>query len=125
MRRTARGVNEIRATHGGCVIEERFRADGPGEPWAGHSVSVLAEGRWRQTWVDDQASYLLFVGGPGGKDGKGLVLEGEPKERDGKPFRMRMVFTDIAPASLLWRWERTDDDGATWQPRMLISYRRR
>ncbi len=130
----AHGVNEIRATHGGCVIEERFRAEGPGEPWAGHSVSVLVDGRWRQTWVDDQASYMLFVGGfeaesgsdgENGKNGKKMILEGEPKERDGKHFRMRMVFTDVTATSMLWRWERTDDEGKTWRPRMLITYRRR
>jgi hypothetical protein len=58
----ARATNEIRATYGGCVIEEHFRAEGPGEPWSGHSVSTFTNGKWRQTWVDDQGSYMLFVG---------------------------------------------------------------
>ena len=53
-----------------------------------------------------------------------MVLVGEPFERDGKRVQMRMVFTDIAASSMLWRWERTVDGGATWTPQMLIEYRR-
>src|SRR5262245_47559528 len=66
----ARGQNHIRSTFGGCVIEESFTADGPGTRWAGSSVSqwLPGERRWRQTWVDDQGSYLTFVGGRVGSD---------------------------------------------------------
>ena len=117
----AKATNQIRATHGGCVIEERFAADGPGEPWSGHSVSAFTQGKWRQTWVDDQGSYLLFVGA---RTKDAMILEGEPQERDGRKFRMRMVFDAITPASLTWRWERTEDEGATWRAMMVIEYRR-
>lgn len=120
---TARGRNRIASILGGCAVEERFSADGPGKPWAGRSLSrwVQAERRWRQTWVDDSGSYLAFTGGMQGKD---MVLLGEPSTRDGKRVQMRMIFTDIAASSLLWRWERTTDDGATWKPMMIIEYRR-
>jgi hypothetical protein len=117
----AKATNEIRVTHAGCVIEERFHADGPGEPWSGHSVSTFADGRWRQTWVDDQGSYMLFVGGFANG---AMTLEGEPKERDGKKFRMRMVFDAITPTSMTWRWERSEDEGKTWRAMMTIDYRR-
>jgi hypothetical protein len=115
----ARGRNQIARVLGGCSIEESFTADGPDKPWAGKSLSlwIAAEKRWRQTWVDDDGSYLTFAGGMEGKD---MVLLGEPKAR-----RMRMVFTDIARNSLLWRWEATTDGGKTWSPMLVIEYKRR
>lgn len=118
----ARGTNVVRATHAGCVVEEAFRADGPGGPWAGHSVSTLANGTWRQTWVDDSGSYLAFVGE--WRDGQ-MFFTGEPQTKNGARVQMRMAFSEITPAAFKWRWERTTDDGATWTPVMTIDYRRR
>ena len=118
----SRATNEIRATYGGCAIEEHFRAEGPDEPWSGHSVSTYAEGKWRQTWVDDQGSYMTFVGRFSSGE---MILDGEPMTKDGKSFRMRMVFTAITKEALTWRWERTDDDGAHFRPTMTIEYARR
>ncbi len=47
------------------------------------------------------------------------------RARDGKTRQMRMVFTDITPQSILWRWEATVDGGKTWSPMLVIEYRRR
>lgn len=120
----ARGVNQISSLLGGCAVEERFSADGPGQPWAGRSLSRWVEGekRWRQAWVDDTGSFLAFTGGMQGKE---MVLMGEPSVRDGETVQMRMVFTDIAADSLTWRWERTTDAGASWTRMMVIEYRRK
>ena len=114
---TARGTNRIWSSHAGCVIEEHFHADGPQEPWNGHSDSVFANGAWRQTWVDDQGEYLVFTGG---MDAGRMVLVGEAQGS----VRKRMVFSDMARDSLKWTWERTDDGGKTWTPMMTIDYRR-
>jgi hypothetical protein len=118
----AKATNEIRTTYGGCVIEEHFRAEGPGEPWSGHSVSTFTDHKWRQTWVDDQGSYMLFVGA---RTASAMILEGEPKERDGRKYRMRMTFDTITATSLTWKWQRTEDEGASWRDMMVIEYRRR
>jgi Protein of unknown function (DUF1579) len=119
----SRGVNRIESILDGCAVEERFSAVGPDQPWAGRSLSRWVEGerKWRQAWVDDTGSYLAFSGGMQGKD---MVLVGEPFVRDGERLQMRMVFTEIQADSLLWRWERTADAGATWLPMMIIEYRR-
>ena len=116
------GTNEIRATHRGCVVEEHFAAGPPEAPWAGHSISTFTDGQWRQTWVDDQGSYLPFVGAWTGSE---MILRGVPAERGGKRVEMRMVFTAITKSSLLRRWERTEDGGASWRVMMTIAYRRR
>lgn len=120
----ARGTNRVASSLGGCVTEEHFAAAGPGPAWAGRSVSqwVATDGKWHQTWVDDQGSYMLFVGE--WKSGE-MILDGEARTKDGVTTRMRMVFHDIAPAHLQWRWEATKDDGATWRPMMTIAYTKR
>ena len=116
-------TNHIQSILAGCAIEESFRAEGPGSPWAGRSVSVYvaATKQWRQTWVDDQGSYLAFTGGM--ESGR-MVLHGEPRQSNGKLVQMRMVFSDITANHITWTWERTTDGGATWTPAMIILYTR-
>lgn len=120
----ANGTNRITSTLHDCVIEERFEADGPGPAWAGHSVSqlVASDGKWHQTWVDDQGGYITLVGT---KEGADIVLVAPPRIiASGATQQMRMVYTDIKPDSLTWRWEGTRDAGKTWQPTLVIAYTR-
>lgn len=58
----AKGRQHVETILGGCAISETFSAEGPGQPWAGRSYSTwqAPAGKWRQTWVDDQGSYLAF-----------------------------------------------------------------
>lgn len=119
----ARGHQKIEAILGGCAISETFTADGPGEPWAGRSYSSWQAplGKWRQTWVDDQGSYLALTGG---LESGVMTLYGEPREHEGKTIQMRMVFLDVQPTSLRWEWQRTDDAWQTSATMMKIDYRR-
>jgi hypothetical protein len=119
----ATATQKIESILGGCSIAEHFAADGPGVPWAGKSYSSWQPGlkKWRQTWVDDQGSYIALTGGI--EDGV-MTLYGEPRTRDGKTVLMRMVFLDVKKDSLRWEWQR-QADGKTWQPMMIIEYRRR
>ena len=117
----AKGTNQIDSTYAGCVIEEHFRADGPGGFWQGHSVSAFQNGKWRQTWVDDAGGFIALIGG---WDGKQLELRGEPREQNGKTIVMRMVFSDISRDKLHWSWERSEDVGRAFVPIMTIDYQR-
>jgi hypothetical protein len=53
----------------GCVLEESFSGES-GMHLQGHSVSVIdpQDKRWKRTWVDNEGSYLDYVGGI--KDGQ-------------------------------------------------------
>lgn len=119
----AMGRQHIEAILGGCAISESFSAAGPGQPWAGRSYSSwqAGPGKWRQTWVDDQGSYLAFTGGV--EQGV-FTLYGEPRTKDGKTIQMRMQFLDVQPSSLRWEWQRTDDGWQTSIVMMRIGYRR-
>jgi hypothetical protein len=118
----ANGTNTVSKVLDGCVILEKF--DGaPSMQFQGWSVSTFdtTSARWKQTWVDNQGSYLDFVGGF--EDGK-MTLSRETTI-DGKPALQRMVFHNITDDELDWNWERSFDGGETWEPRWQIHYRRK
>lgn len=118
------GTNTIRPVLDGCVIEERFQdltPDGPGLQGISVSTYDPAEGKWKQTWVDNTGSYLDFTGGI---DGDRMILSRETT-RDGHPLLQRMVWYSISPDSLDWNWERSADGGKSWKVLWKIHYGRR
>ncbi len=120
------GTNSISRILDGQVIQERFAShvtDPATPPLLGLSLSVFVPelGMWRQTWVDNNGSYMDFTGGFA--DGK-MTLSMD-RTVNGQPATYRMVFYNIAGNSLDWDWERSEDDGQSWQLQWRIHYRRR
>jgi len=119
------GTNRLTRTLRDRVILEEFDEapeSGGADALHGRSWSVYDADRqlWRQTWVDDQGSYLDLVGGR--SDGW-FTFERAAPER-GPDARQRMVFRDVTPTSFRWTWESSLDGGATWILRWEIDYRR-
>ena len=116
------GTNSIRAILADAVILENFNGS-PGTPLIGMSVSTYAAalGKWQQTWVDNQATYLDFSGEF--KDGQ-MVLQRQAVE-NGLAFLQRMVWYNIGPRQLDWNWERSDDGGQTWHVLWKLHYTRK
>lgn len=117
-----RGTNAIERILGGCVIEENFVGHMPDGVFRGKSVSVYdaQQEQWKQTWVDNRGGYLDFTGGF--EDGR-MVLQ-RKTVREGRPLWQRMVWYNISPDSLDWKWEMSEDEGATWTTRWHIHYTR-
>jgi hypothetical protein len=120
------GRNRVTREFDGHVVVERFESLAP-ERWSGMSVSVFDArgGRWRQTWVDTSGNYWALEEGRDLDDVTFEVDETEVRE-DGSPVevRKRMVFSDIETDAFHWRWERSYDGGASWEPLWTIDYRR-
>jgi hypothetical protein len=116
------GVNRITKELDGCVIQESFEGGPSTGNLIGRSVSTFDQrlGRWRQTWVDNQGGYFALTGGQIGDD---FVLVNS-RLTDDAPH-LRMLFEDIEANSLIWRWQRSTDNGQTWTDAWVISYRRR
>ena len=114
--------NRITKTLDGCAVLEEF-SGAPGTRLDGRSVSTYDRltRRWKQTWVDNTASYLHFSGGllPDGR--MHFAREAGPP---GKRFRQRMVWDEVKADSLKWLWQRSDDEGASWKTTWEIEYRR-
>jgi hypothetical protein len=126
-----RGMNRIVKELEGHVVVERFESFAP-ERWSGMSLSVFdgRARRWRQTWVDSTGNYWAFREG---RDGDHLTfqatdVEATAIEASGTGVRRevlkRMVFFDIGSDAFRWRWERSLDGSATWEPLWIIDYRR-
>ncbi len=116
------GTNRIDKILDGKVIREQFDGN-PAMDFRGLSLSVYdsAGEQWRQTWVDMQGNYWAFHGGF--EDGR-MTLSTE-QVAEGKGVLLRMVFYNIAADELDWSWERSDDDGDSWQQNWHIHYRRK
>ena len=116
-----RGSNHIQAVLDGCVILENFDG-GDSMTLRGMSVSAFdpQSAHWRQTWVDNDGTYLDFTGAV---QGENMILA-RTFTRAGKVLMQRMVFRDIKPDSLIWDWQRSTDQGKTWENLWTIFYRR-
>jgi hypothetical protein len=113
--------NRVTKILDGCAILEEF-SGAPGIKLDGRSYSVFdaATRQWKQTWVDNTASYLDFSGGVA--DGR-MVFSREAAS-GGRKFLQRMVFDDVKRDSFKWLWQRSDDGGATWTTQWEIDYKR-
>ena len=115
--------NTIRKILDGCVIEENFDGSTLEGGLVGRSYSTYRknDGKWYQTWVDNNGSYLPFIG----------IFEDDrtifrmERERDGKKFLSQMVFYNIEQNSLTWDWESSRDNGKTWNLLWRIEYSRK
>lgn len=125
----ARAENRItRDEFGDCVIAEHFRHAG-GAPGGGNydgasfSMFDRQTGRWRQMWVENGGTTVTLEGGP--VSGQRHVFELRSTEpRGATPRMMRMIWEDVTPTSLTWRWQAQQSDGS-WSDSWAIRYRRR
>lgn len=117
------GTNVVTRELGDKVIVERFDGS-PSSPLKGMSVSTYdpRSDQWKQTWVDNNGSYLDFTGGLN-PDGSMELWRGAT-DKNGQPILQRMLFYNIRRDSLDWNWERSDDGGRSWTTLWKIHYER-
>jgi hypothetical protein len=116
------GTNVVRRILGDRVIEESFEGSDADGSLQGRSLSVIdaAIGGWRQTWVDSNGAYLDFVG----VEVDGRVGFQRHAIVHGAAVVQRMVWIDVTPEAFRWQWQRSVDDGASWQVVWEIDYQR-
>ena len=117
------GSNTVKKILNNCVIEENFDGS-PGSELIGRSFSVYSPffNKWKQTWVDNNGSYLDFEGG---LEGDKMILSRTVNKKDGTSFMQRMVWYNITKDKFDWNWERSDDGGKTWKVNWQILYERK
>lgn len=115
------GTNQIAKELGGQILQENFSDLGSGyfeKSWTAYNKTKNV---WQQTRVDNNGTYLTFVGGALGND---RVLELKQTTKGGKKELMKMVFSNIQPDSFDWELSKSTDDGKTWQSEWKIRYNR-
>ena len=117
----------VKDEYGSCVISEHFSM--PGRPGGGdyiggsHSIYDAQTKSWRQVWVDNGGGYFDLRGGP--VTGQAHVFELVNVEPRGpKKATMRMIWQDVTPQSLTWKWQSQEADGS-WKDQWVLRYRRK
>ena len=121
----ASGANVITKEYDDFVIYERFNAStGALQGFEGMSVSVYNPNLdvWKQTWVDNQGSYLDLTGR---FEGDRRMFFRSANGPDGQKVLQRMVFYDITQNQFMWDWESSTDEGKTWNLNWRITYSRK
>jgi hypothetical protein len=112
------GASQIELLYGACVIRENWSEPG----FAGGSLNIYADGKWRQTWVDQSGSRREFEGGV--SDGKMILVARvhRPQAPD-KTFLVRMTFTKNGDGTVRQFSDYSKNDGATWAFRYDYIYK--
>ncbi len=113
------GTNHVTRILDEKIVQENF----DGGTFRGLSFSSYDPERelWCQTWVDNSGGYLDFTGKF--EDGK-MTLARDAIVK-GEHCKQRMVWFEISEDKFEWNWERSDNDGATWQVKWNIHYARK
>lgn len=119
---TGHGSNSIKRILDGCIVQENF-SSADSDHLRGTSVSVFDQksGHWKQTWVDNQGSYLDFTGDF--RDGQ-MILQRDFTRPDGVHVMQRMIWKNITANEFDWSWEASTDGGKTWKVNWPIHYKR-
>ena len=127
-----KATNRItRDAFGSCAIVEHFVQPGGGPggaDYVGGSYSAWdpQTGRWRQMWVDNAGTPFVLVGGPvSGQPHVFELVTTEPRgpTPDQRKIR-RMIWEQVTPDSLVWRWQAQEADGG-WSDSWVLRYRRK
>ena len=114
-----KGKNHILRIMDDKIIQENFSAP----DLIGMSVSSYDAERklWCQTWVDNNGSYLDFIGR---FENEKMILSRDAIVR-GKACKQRMVWFNFEAHQFDWNWERSDDGGQSWRALWAIKYTRK
>jgi hypothetical protein len=108
---------------GGCVIAEHFVQPDIGYKGASWSSYDGQTGQWRQTWVDNEGAVFVLVGGPVAGQAYAFELKTVDVRGPTKVFK-RMIWQDVTPDSLTWRWQALEPDGS-WKDQWVLRYKRK
>lgn len=93
-----------------------------------HGVALRAydpkDGQWAIWWIDGRTPHgALDPPMKGGFD-KGVGTFYSDFTQDGKPMRVRFIWSEITPTSARWEQAYSSDDGKTWETNWIMEFRR-
>lgn len=80
-------------------------------------------GLWSIYWADTRRRGLLNPPVVGSFDGDTGVFEGDGRH-DGRPIRVRFIWSGITTEAPRWEQAFSDDDGETWETNWIMDFRR-
>jgi hypothetical protein len=119
------GTLDLRLLTGGTANIEEHVFDSPDGAYraAGLRAWDPKSGTWSIWWLDER-----YPEGPlspvRGRFENGIGTFTADYEKDGKPMRVRFIWSDITRASAKWQQATSADGGRTWQPNWFMSLQR-
>ncbi len=107
------GTNRIVLLQDSCVVQENWVGRGGQYTGTSYNWYDRQEGKWRQTWIDNQGGSLQLSGGM--KGGEMILYSGEMKSRQGESYINRITWTPNPDGSVRQHWEISKDDGQSWE----------
>ncbi|MBK1878185.1 DUF1579 family protein [Pelagicoccus mobilis] len=121
--KTHQASNSVKRILNGKVILEEFDAsDTLGFTGKSHSVLDGLTGKWKQTWVDSNGSYMDFVGT---QEGNTFTFSRSYINKEGENVETRMIFREIKSDSLIWDWQGRKDPTGEWNLLWQLHYKRK
>lgn len=92
----------------------------PTQGWTGATVRLFntATKQWSLYWADSREG-VLFAPMSGGFDGERGVFYGDDMD-DGKPIRVRFIWSGITPTSARWEQAFSLDGEQTWETNWVM-----
>jgi hypothetical protein len=119
------GTLDLRLLMGGTANIEEHVFDSPDGAYraAGLRAWDPKSGSWSIWWLDER-----YPEGPlspvRGRFENGIGTFTADYQRDGKPMRVRFIWSDITRNSAKWQQATSTDGGRTWQPNWFMSLQR-
>ena len=108
----AAGTNHIQSINAGCGLREEWKGAG-GSTGTSLNAYDPVSGRWHQTWIGSDGTFLLLDGGL--RDGA-MELSGVTTGANGSKTLHRIRWTPLggSPPGVRQLWESSTDGGKTW-----------
>jgi hypothetical protein len=108
----------------GLGNEDEFRTDYAGG-FVGMSFRFFDpdEKRWSIYWADTRRSGLLDPPVLGGFSGDTGIFEGDDTF-DGRPIRVRFIWSGVTTPTPRWEQAFSEDGGATWETNWIMDFAR-
>jgi hypothetical protein len=105
-------------------LDDNF-LDLPGDPYRALTLRSFdpATGKWAIWWLDGRTPHQLDVPMTGEfKNGLGTFYAHDTF--DGKPIKVRFLWSRITPLSCHWEQAFSPDEGATWETNWIMDFER-
>ena len=119
------GTSDFRPLMDGLANVDDNTLDLPGDPYRAVSLRSWdpASGQWSIWWLDGRRPGVLDVPVVGGfRDGIGRFEADDTF--DGRPIRVRFLWTRLETGSPRWEQAFSDDGGTTWETNWLMDFTR-
>jgi hypothetical protein len=125
--REVRGTARHRPLMGGRANLDEYTIDAPPGTYGALALRSFdpESRRWSIWWWDGRTPHADFDPPVQGRFEAGVGTFYGETSIDGKPVRVRFLWSSITPVSARWEQAYSSDGGATWEPNWIMTFQRR